>query len=371
MDKAAVVIIGAGIQGLSAAYHLARAQVKPIIVVEKELIGSGSSGKSASMLMLQRETDAKITLSLYSYERYMQFLNEIGIDPRFNKIGFLSVVPESRRESSLKMAERRQHMGVKTEILSASQINELVPVVNTDDISFGVFGPDDGTIDARAIMRGFAEAATRMGVTIRQHVRAVGLEVVDGRVTAVKTTSGHIKTETVVNAAGADANEVAAWIGEAVPIHNRLRHIYVTAPTDLVPQETPMVEDAEVEWYYRKEGEGVLMGMGKVEGQEASSALDEAFLHEVRAFAEHRVPGLQKLSIVNGWSGIRSLTPDLSPIVGRSLTVQNFVYSCGWGGEGVMHAPAGGQMVADIVLEENSPTLDHLLFSPARFLGQP
>ena len=148
MNTAAVVVIGAGVQGLSVAYHLAKAGVSKVTVVEKERIGAGSSGRSASMLTLQRETRPKINLSLYSYQRFMDFAQEFGVDPQFKKIGFLSLVPENKIVPSLQRAALRNEMGVRTEVLLPAQINELIPIVNTSDIKLGIFGSDDGVIDA-------------------------------------------------------------------------------------------------------------------------------------------------------------------------------------------------------------------------------
>jgi sarcosine oxidase subunit beta len=366
-DAAAVVVIGAGIQGLSAAYHLAAAGVRPVCVLEKDHIGSGSSGRSASMLMLQRETRPKIALSLYSYARYLEFAAEIGTDPRFRKIGFLSVVPDSRRVRHLEMAALRTAMGVHTDILTPVDIRALVPIVNTQDITLGVFGPDDGVIDARAIMLGYSDAAKRLGVTILEGERALGIDSSRCRVTAVQTSSRRIPTAAVVNAAGADAPEVGSWVSVTIPIMNRLRHIFLTEPDTLVPDDSPMVEDAEAEWYYRKEGAGVLMGMGKVEAAKPSTEPDRTFLAAVRDFARHRVPELARLEITGGWSGIRSLTADLSPIIGPVEEVEGFINCCGWGGEGVMHAPAGGKMVADILSGNASPSFEVSQFSLDRF----
>ena len=177
MGNYALAVIGAGIQGLSVAYHCAISGISPIIVVEKSHVGSGSSGRSASMLMLQRENEVKIELSKYSYERFMDFSDEFGIDPQFEKIGFLSVASEQSKNHALQMAALRSQLGVRTEVLTQSEIGKLAPVVNTSDISVGVFGPDDGVIDAKAIISAYSLAAKRLGVIIREDVHAIGLDV--------------------------------------------------------------------------------------------------------------------------------------------------------------------------------------------------
>ena len=163
-----VVVIGAGVQGLSAAYHLAKKGGNRILVLEKQFIGAGSSGRSATMFMLQRENEPKIRMSQYSFERYMSFESELGVSPGYKRIGFLSVAVEKKTLDVLKMAKLRQELGVQTEILGPEDIRKLVPVVNTSDIIVGVFGPEDGIIDPHAIMNGYKDGAQRYGVEIYQ-----------------------------------------------------------------------------------------------------------------------------------------------------------------------------------------------------------
>lgn len=369
-----VVVIGAGVQGLSSAYHLAKKGAKHVIVLEKEYIGAGSSGRSGSMLMLQRENEPKIKLSQYSFDRYMLFESEFGVNPRYKKIGFLSVAGEEKALDALKMAKIRQELGVQTIIMGPEDIHKLVPVVNISDIIVGVFGPDDGMIDPNAIMAGYKEGAERNGVKILQgkDYEVIGIDVKNDRVTGVVTRSGYVSTNIVVNASGADAIDVGNWVGISLPIKNRRRNIYITEPFLEIPDDTPLVEDAEMEWYYRKEGPGVLIGMGKEETTSISLTANFDFLPKVIEFGLHRVPILEKATIDHrkGWSGIRSLTPDICPIIGPVDTVKGFYNCCGWGGEGIMHAPAGGQLIAECILDGRTTTLDINPFLLSRFVGR-
>lgn len=365
--SADVVVIGGGIQGLSAAYHLALAGVKDIILVEAEVLGAGSSGRSASMLMLQRENREKIALSQYSYAKYMDFRSETGFDPSFRKIGFLSVVPETAREVAVARARLRQSMGVTTKILTPEDILALVPEVNVSDIVVGVHGPDDGVIDAHAIMQGYAAVARRLGARILQGVAATNITTLNRRVVGVQTTQGPISTPVAVNAAGADAAKVGNWIRVHIPLLNRRRSIFLTDRFPAIRDDTPMVEDAEAEWYYRKEEAGVLMGMGKEESDDVSNTPNWDFLSTVVSFATHRVPILANATIAHGWSGIRPLTRDLYPILGPVDDIEGFYLTCGWGGEGIMHAPAGGRIIADVITGSSTPAFDTSPFLLSRF----
>lgn len=362
-----VVVIGAGIQGLSAAYHLAKMGMKQVCVVEKAHIGAGSSGRSASMLMKQLDYESNIRLALVDFEHYLHFQEETGVDPEFKRIGFLGLFPESVKEQGLEAAHLRQRLGVQTEIWPPDEIKKRLPFIHVDDVAFGVYGHEDGMIDAHAIMQGYAAAARRLGVEINQGVQAVGIDVHAGRVAAVNTTAGRISTRWVVNAAGADAIEVGQWVGLKLPISNRRRNIYMTHEFPHIPADSPMVEDMGMEWYYRREGPGVLIGMGKEESSDASDVMNADFLPQTIDFAIHRVPILAEASILRGWSGIRPLTPDSRPIIGPVEGVEGFVNSCGWGGEGVMHAPSGGQLVSEYITSGTTTPLALTPFLLSRF----
>ena len=160
---------------------------------------------------------------------------------------------------------------------------------------------------------------------------------------------------------------VGRWVGLDMPIDNRRRSIFITQPFPQIPDGTPMVHDDDVAWYYRKEGPGVLIGMGSEEATEVSWSVNWDFLPQMVEYAMHRVPVLAEAEIMRGWSGIRSLTPDGVPIIGPVDGLEGFVNSCGWGGEGVTGAPAGGQLVAEIIHTGKAESLDVASFLLSRF----
>jgi glycine/D-amino acid oxidase-like deaminating enzyme len=297
----------------------------------------------------------------------MDFEAELGTDPEYKRIGTLSIATESVADSSLTMAQMRQAAGVETKILSPQEVQQRCPEINVEDVAAGIWGPEDGIIEAQSIMLGYKDGAARLGAIVYQGVQATGITLDGGQVSGVETTAGTISTGWVVNAAGADATEVSSWVGIELPIDNRARCIYVTDAFPQIPDDTPFVYDNEYHWYYRKEPPGVLMGMGELKGRQASSAIDRAYFPEVIDVAIHRVPALEQARIAHGWVGIRSLTPDSHPILGPVDGIGGYVNSCGWGGEGVMHAPMGGQLVAEFIRDGVTSTYNLEPFLYERF----
>jgi sarcosine oxidase subunit beta len=364
--KADVVVIGGGIQGLSCAYHLA-ARGLQVSLVELDLLGSGSSGRSAAMLMLSMSRPETIALSFLARQEYMAFQELLGEGSHFKPIGHLTLgtfaaEPHVRAEANL-----QKSMNVPVEELDAQQVRELVPALNTEDIALGVLCRTDGIIDPHAVMQAYARGAKALNAEINERVTAQGLELQGERVVGVKTTGGVIATPVVVNATGARAKEVGAWVGLKLPITNYKRHIFITEPFPAIPANTPFVMDAEVEWYFRKEGENVLMGMGREESTSFEPQYEPEFQEKVIEHAAVRAPILLNAKILRGWAGLRALTPDDLPVLGYAPGVQGFVNCCGWGGHGVMHAPAGGILTAEIIADGKATSMDVTPFRYERF----
>jgi sarcosine oxidase subunit beta len=362
-----VVVIGAGVQGLSAAYHIARQGITDVVVVEQAFMGAGSSGRSASMLMKQVWTEWQIRFSCYCFDRFMGFEQEFGVSPEYHRTGSLALATPAVAAAEHALADLRVGLGVATEILTPDEIKWQFPLIHTDDLAFGVFGPEDGDIEAQSIMLGYKAGARRLGVEIEQGVRASGIRLESGRIAAVETTHGAISTRWVVNAAGADAARVGAWIGLDIPIDNRVRSVYVTDAFPAIPPGTPFTWDAAAEWYFRKEGHGVLIGMGTRKADDAPMAVDWASLPAVIDAIAHRVPALAEAGIASGWTGMRPLSPDHRPILGTVDEVEGYVNSCGWGGEGIMHSPIGGQLVGELIATGTTQTFPLEPFLLSRF----
>jgi sarcosine oxidase subunit beta len=354
-----VVIIGAGVIGCSTAYHLARMGVRDVAIVEMGEVGGGSSGKSASMLSLQFNYDELILpMAKYSYGKYMQFEEEIGVPIDFKRNGWLSLATAESAEKLRRNAKLLQSSGVETEILEPEEIKRRCPEINTEDVVLGTWGPDDGPFDPHMIMWGYVKRASEMGVRLYQGRHATGIEVRNGNVEGVHTDQGFLSTKVAVNAGGPWAMEIGKWVGVKIPIINLIRGILVTGPLVEIPSNGAFVEDVTAEWYYRPEGTGVLMGMGKKPTVDLDVKMTYEMMDEIISVGIRRVPVLGRASVLTSWAGVRPTTPDNRPILGRVPTVGGLFLNCGWGGTGIIQAPIGGQLIAECVSNGHATTMD-------------
>lgn len=365
---AEIVIIGGGVIGCSSAYHLARMGVADIVVLEKGQIGSGASGKSASMLSLQFCSDPLTArLAQYSYGRYMEFEAEMGVTLDFHRSGWLTVATAETAGRLREHARMLQSLGINTEVLAPAEIKARYPLINVADVEVGTWGPDDGPFDAHMILSGYVRRAREQGVRFLEDTPAVAVRVEQGRVVGVTTPHGTIATATVVNAAGPWAAAVGQLAGVDVPLANSARTIAVTASLPEIPADHPFVEDLTTEWYFRPEVDGVLMGMGATSPRNLEPPLDEAQLEAIIEVAVHRVPVLARAGLLTAWTGVRPLTPDGQPILGPAPGPSGFWLNAGWGGVGLIQAPAAGQLLAEYVLEGQPTLFDVTPLRLARF----
>jgi glycine/D-amino acid oxidase-like deaminating enzyme len=362
-----VVIIGGGIQGTSVVYHLAQRGITNVALVEMDLIGSGSSGRSAAMLMLSMPGRETIRLSQAAYPEYLHFGEELDEAFAFKQIGSMYIATPATEAELQRDIELQRSLGVPIEVLDPQQVKQVVPAMCVDDLVFGTFCRTDGVIDPHAVMQAYTRAARARGAEIDERVQAMGIESQNGRVVGVHTTEGLISTRLVVNAAGARAAEVGTWVGLKLPITNYQRHIFITDAFPEIPDNTPFVEDMDGEWYFRKEGVGMLLGMGREESKTPEPQFEWEFREKVIERAVARVPILENARILRGWAGIRALTPDNQPILGYAPGVEGFINCCGWGGHGVMHAPIGGILTSELIADGKTTTLDLAPFKYERF----
>jgi sarcosine oxidase subunit beta len=366
--SADVVVIGAGVIGTSTAYHLAKMGIKDVILLEMDQVGSGASSKSASMLSLQFGSNKiNARMAKYSYGKFMQFEHEVGTTIDFKRTGWITIAREGETHTLKAHTKTLNELEITSEIIDPAEIKSIYPELNTEDIAIGAWGPDDGPFDPHMILWGYMNRAKEMGVKLYQGVRATNIRTRGGQVVAVTTTHGEIDTSLVINAAGPWAIEVGRWVGVEIPIRNSARCVLVTAPISEIPSDRPFVKEISPEWYFRPEGEGILIGMGEVPTDDLNLQIHDKYKGEIVQRAVHRVPVLSRASVKTAWTGIRPLSPDSLPIFGAVPGVSGFMLNCGWGGMGIIQSPIAGQLMAELVSTGQCMTENIDVFNISRF----
>jgi sarcosine oxidase subunit beta len=260
-------------------------------------------------------------------------------------------------------------MGVESCMLEPASVEDLTPGLNLEGIELALHLPDEGMLDPHSIMMAYAAGARRRGVRILEGVEATGLRIQAGRVTGVTTTDGVIGCKWAVNAAGARAGQVAAWAGLRLPITINKRHIVVTGPVAAYARPMPFTYEADPVWYMRREGPGLLLGMASAEIEAVDEGVEDAAIERLIDYSVVRAPALADAGLMTCWAGLRPVTPDDGPILGPVPQLQGYLNDCGWGGHGVMHAPAAGRALAAWITGGRTTEIDIGPFSAGRFAG--
>ncbi len=373
MQTAEVVIIGGGIVGSSIAYHLIAAGCKDVLVIERESAqGKGSTGKSMGGVRAQFSTPINIQMSLYSIPFYASFDVRLGHPAGYRPQGYLFCATNDEHLAYLRTNfEKQVAMGLKdVRLVNAGEIRKLFPQLRSDDIVGGSFCPTDGFVDPYSAMIGFMSWASDHGAKLWKNANVSAIQCDSRGIASVETTKGSVATRTVVNAAGPWAVEVARMVGIDLPVKPLRRMLVPTEPFDGFPHSAPMIIDMSNGFHFRPEGLGFLLAWNDPEETPGyKTDFDPGFIEKILTRAADRVPVFENLAVnpKRAWAGLYEMTPDHHPILGAVPEVPGFYLANGFSGHGVMHAPATGKILSDLILTGKCDLVDMLLLGLSRF----
>ena len=362
MKKAEIVIIGGGVVGASVAYHLCEKGARDVLMLESELQqGFGSTGKATGGVRAQFETDINIKMSLYSIDFFSRWEFDCGYDPR----GYLFFATDERQFEYLRRnVEKQRSLGVRgVEIVDAATIRQIVEGLNCADICGGAFGARDGFIDPLAVMENFTRQAVAKGARVEFGTKVYSVETENGKVKALETSGGRIECEAVVVCTGAWARELAKTAEIDLPVEPQKRQIVWAKSAKPLQKNLPMVIDIGSGFHFRpakNSPDEILFAYPDAwEKSSFDTNFDESFIEKVYERAKLRAPFLYETRVVREKcrAGLYENTPDHHAILG-GCEVTGLYFANGFSGHGVMHAPATGRALAEIMLDGSASFLD-------------
>jgi sarcosine oxidase subunit beta len=345
--KAKIVIIGGGIMGLALAHNLSLQGETDVVVLDKGYLCAGASGRNGGGVRMQWGTLSNIELSKRSISLMKSFAGEMGINIWLRQGGYLFLA------RSAKIAERLQRSatlhnqhGVRTQILTADAARDIVPQLTMKGVELAAFNKDDGVIFPWPFLWGYAQSCLKKGIKVETFTRVLGFEQSGGLVRKVLTDRGEIACDTVVVAAGAWSPQIAALAGVKLPNEPHRHEICSSEP--LKPFLGPLVSVLDSGLYFSQSMRGEIVGgMGdphEPAGMQLGSTM--RFLTRYAQALTEQMPGLGRLKILRQWAGPYDVTPDNSPILGRTPGLSNMLQMSGFVGHGFMMAPAVAERMA-------------------------
>jgi len=372
-ERADVVIVGGGVMGASAAFHLAEAGVS-VVLLERGALAGGSTSKAAGGVRANFSDPLNIALGARSLDLLADFESRPGAPIDLHRPGYLFLLSTQEQMSDFEAATAlQQSMGLPTRMIDAAEIRALNPLVNVDDLLGGAFSPTDGHCTPEAVVHGYAAGARRHGAVVITDVEVVGITLSGNDIRSVQTTAGEIKTDVVLCCAGAWSPTVAAMVGVELPVTPYRREIAITEPLPAgepwasLPAALPMTIDATTSFYHHREGPALLMGFSDpstAPGFDLSR--DPAFADGLGERIAGRAPAILDLGIASGWAGLYEVTPDHNALLGESRSISRFLYATGFSGHGFLQGPAIGEWLRDRVMGR-TPAIDVAALDVERF----
>jgi len=377
-ETADVVVIGAGANGVSTAYHLAQMGAGKVVVVERWHLGAGATGKSGALVRTHYTNEPEMRMALESFKYFVNWDEMIGGDCGFQRIGLMTFAkPEYTEHLEANVATQRE-LGVDAKLITPQEALELDPSLYVGDVDAVAYEPGAGFVDPNATVFGFARRAMEMGVEFKLDTRATKVLTEGGKITGVETSAGTIETPVVVITAGAWANQLFEPLGidlGLVPVLARVtlfRWAYERSP-----QHMTYIDHFNDTWLRPVDGNCTLIGAESgirvnKDPEHYSEAVTEDYIALCREKLVNRFPAMKHSTVRGNWAGILMMSPDARPIIDKMPEYDGLFAMTGDSGTSFKTSPAIGKCLAEWITQAKSTTVDLTPFRSTRFTeGKP
>ncbi len=363
-ETADVLIIGGGVMGASIAYQLAMQHAGRIVLLERQALGNGTTGRSGAIVRQHYSNEFTVRMAKASLAVFQHFDDLVGGDCGFITTGMLVMVDEQGAEALRANVAMQQDQGVNTKLINAEEISQVAAEYNGEGVALACYEPDTGVADPMATTHCFAKRARDYGATIREGVAVTRILTQNGRVTGVQTTQGDVHAAIVVLAANVWSMALAQAIGIALPIM-ATRHpmTVLRRPHDFGGRQGlhAVGLDLTRHIYLRPDLGGVTL-VGSTEDVLVASdpdnyaqGLTEEEIAHFRRMAGRSIPALARAVPRGGWAGIYDDTPDYHPILDRLAAYEGLYCAVGFSGHGFKLSPIVGEWMAQFILTGSKP----------------
>ncbi|MFQ5838866.1 MAG: NAD(P)/FAD-dependent oxidoreductase [Thermoplasmata archaeon] len=372
LNKADVVIVGAGVHGASLAFNLLRMEAGKIVIVEKANVGAGATGRSASFIRHHYSNEICVEIVKESRRIFASFEEEVGIPVDFQPQPLLLLAGPEHEEALKHNVAMHRRLGVDVQTMVPAEARGAYPYLDLEGITLAALERDAGYGDAYEVNMAYATEVKEMGGTVLTDTEVLSIRVRSGKARGVVTTRGSIEADVVVLAAGPWSSKLGKTAGIDVPVEPALLSLGVLLPPGDV-RESPMAFDMTTATYWRPERSGTLLvgtdeevgGTWDPDGLPEGVSFD--FVSAVSERLGQRWPEMKDAHFVRGWVGADGATPDMHPIIGPAPTVDGLYLATGFSGHGFKFGPAVGKCLAELITDGSYRTLDLTPFGLERF----
>lgn len=369
-----VVVVGGGVLGASTAYFLAHKGVKRVVVLERYLPASGSTGKTAGLVRMHYSNEVVARMALWSRDLFIHWTDRIGGPPVFHKTGWLFLCPPEHVQYFQANIAMLKRIGVDSEVISPEEVKKRVPSLNVEGVAIAEYEAKSGWAEGHGTVSGFLAAARRLGAETVMTSPVTNIRLDKGRVRAVETAREVYETPVVVNAAGPWATQVSKMVGVDLPLElSREEEVIFQLPPDS-GRGLCAVSDAASRIYFRPDTPAhLLVGVGHPKANQPADpdhyreTADAEFIEYVSGRIAHRLPLSREALLIRGYAGLYTITPDWNYLLGAVPEVPGYYLATGGSGHGFKIGPAAGLMLAEQIADGKATSFDIDLFRLSRF----
>jgi sarcosine oxidase subunit beta len=369
---AEVVIVGAGVMGASIAFHLATRGAHDVVVIDKDHVGSGGSGRSSALIRMHYSYPPEVQLALISLNIFQNWKEIVGEPGDFRKTGFVRIVHPNETERLKQNVEMQRKLGVNVELIDGHELKALEPDWVVDELELAAYEPDSGYGDGAGVANNFLSRARDLGVSYLPKTRVISFLMHGDRVGGVNTDRGCLEVPTVVVATGPWTVKLFRELGFDLPIEPEFHQVAILKNAPGMKGGGSACIDSVTATYFRSDAQdkflvGDFYGKRPVDTDNFPQRAADESLEEILERACRRVPKLENAEVMRGVTGVYDMTPDSRPLLGEVPGYSGLYLCAGFSGMGFKISPAVGLVMSELLLDGRSASVDIRSFHPGRF----
>ena len=366
-----VVIVGGGVMGCSIQHNLADRGMNRSLLVEKDVLGSGSTSRSQAILRMHYSNPETALMAWESLKVFRNFEEITGASSGFTKTGYLLAVPEHYRKPMSENLKMQQELGIDVDEVDFKFVQDLGLNAYPDEGEAYCWEPLSGFADPYSVTLGYANQSRKLGCEIDIGNEVTAIKIDHGRVVGVKTSTGDVCSDRAVVAAGPWSGPLLNELGLDFGLKTVRHQVFLLDRGDSVFARTPIIGDVALGFSARPDiGNVIMVGVGEDEvvgPGEYNQSVDTEMLIKTQSNLAKRIPGVLDATFVGGWSGLFTVTPDWHPILSKINGIEGLYVAVGFSGHGFKLSPMIGQVMGDIILGQTSKSIDVSSLGADRF----
>jgi len=372
-----VVILGAGVMGTAIAFHLAKRKTGKIVLLDRDHVGRGGSGRSSALIRMHYTFPPEVQLAVVSLKMFQNWQDVVGASGDFRKTGFVRIVHPDEIERLKVNVDMHRKLGAIVELVDQKQLQELEPDWKLDDVELAAYEPNSGYGDGAGVAGDFLEAARNLGAEYFSRTQATALAVTSGRVKGVETDRGTISAPVVIVATGPWTRPLIQQADYDLPIECEFHQVAILRNAPDMKGGGCACIDSVTATYFRSDAHdkflvGDFYGTRPIDPDNFPQSASDESLEEIIQRACRRLPKLEGAEIMRGVTGVYDITPDSRPLLGELPEIRGAYVCAGFSGMGFKISPAIGLVMSELVLDGAGRTVDISAFRPSRFAeGKP